>query len=392
MHKIRLQIIGVLAPRQGMRMPSLEEGLPNEDGIFKCTSCKGLRPDGARAYSCWVAGLPNQGSIVTPLRILLFGLISLLLAPISILGFVAYMATLLLLNRRNGISGTAYEPFMGRMMMHDVGDREDVAAKKLSVTLPALPHPIWSLLMGPTMLAGRLSGYFPEAFRYPAPRPAGLASAMGIRTEFFDRTLLASLKTVQQVVILGAGWDTRAYSLLLDWGHPVFEVDAPATQRAKMAALQKAGIDSSRVTFVEVDFNRQSWLERLEKHGFDPSRPTHLIWEGVTMYLEEEAITETLRTVSSFPPGSTLAFDYFARQLVKAEPPLRLIGMIVTASIRWFYGESMVFGFDMEPPAKDKITARLGEHDLDLLDYEILSGEEKGKIALYGFALASPAG
>jgi len=54
-----------------------------------------------------------------------------------------------------------------------------------------------------------------------------------------------------------------------------------------------------------------------------------------------------------------LAFDYFARQLVKAEPPLRLMGMVATVSIRWFYGDNMIFGFDMEPPAKDKIAARL---------------------------------
>lgn len=201
---------------------------------------------------------------MTPLRILLFGLVSLALAPISMLGLIAYMGALLLLNRRKGISGTAYEPFMGRMMMHDAGEREDVAAKKLSVTLPALPPPIWSLLMGPTMLAGRLSGYFPETFRYPGPRPAGLASAMGIRTEFFDRTLRASLDTAEQVVILGAGWGTRAYGILREWGHPVFEVDARPTQQAKLAALQKAGIDSSHVTFVEVDFNRQSWLQRLD--------------------------------------------------------------------------------------------------------------------------------
>ena len=60
---------------------------------------------------------------MTPLRILLFGLVSLALAPISMLGLIAYMGALLLLNRRKGISGTAYEPFMGRMMMHDTGER-----------------------------------------------------------------------------------------------------------------------------------------------------------------------------------------------------------------------------------------------------------------------------
>ena len=66
------------------------------------------------------------------------------------------------------------------------------------------------------------------------------------------------------------------------------------------------------------------------------------------------------------------------------------MGMVATVSIRWFYGDNMIFGFDMEPPAKDKIAARLSDHELDLLDYEILGGEEKGKIALYAFALASP--
>jgi methyltransferase (TIGR00027 family) len=104
--------------------------------------------------------------------------------------------------------------------------------------------------------------------------------------------------------------------MLDGWNHPVFEVDAGPTQRAKVAGLDKAGIDRSHVTFVELDFNRQSWLEGLEQHGFDPTVPTHMIWEGVTMYLEGEAILDTLRVVARLPAGSTLAFDYFARQLI----------------------------------------------------------------------------
>ncbi len=53
---------------------------------------------------------------------------------------------------------------------------------------------------------------------------------MGIRTEFFDRTLQAALDSVGQVVILGAGWDTRAYGMLDGWNHPVFEVAAWLTE------------------------------------------------------------------------------------------------------------------------------------------------------------------
>jgi methyltransferase (TIGR00027 family) len=324
------------------------------------------------------------------MRILLFALVSLLLAPVSILGMAMYMVFLLLFNRRKGISGTAYEPFMGRLLMHEAGEREDAVARKLADALPALPRPTWSVMMGPTKLAVRLSGYVPTALAYPGPRPAPLMAAMGIRTEFFDRTLEASLDSVGQVVILGAGWDTRAYGILRDWGHPVFEVDARPTQQAKLAGLDKAGIDRSHVTFVEADFNRQSWLQSLEQHGFDPTVPTHVIWEGVTMYLEEETVIDTLRTVARLPAGGTLAFDYFARQLIDAQPPWRLLSKLTTASIRWFYGEHVVFGYDMQPPARGKMAGWLAENELQLCDYEFLQGEERGKMSIYGFVLASP--
>ncbi len=326
----------------------------------------------------------------TTMRLLLFGLVSLLLAPLSILGMAAYVVFLLLFNRRKGISGTAYEPFMGRLMMHDAGEREDAVARRLADALPALPPPTWSVMMGPTKLAGRLSGYVPPLLAYPGPRPASLMAAMGLRTEFFDRTLKDSLDTVGQVVILGAGWDTRAYGILRDWGHPVFEVDAHPTQQAKLAGLDKAGIDRSRVTFVEADFNRRSWLHSLEQNGFDPTVPTHVIWEGVTMYLEEETVVDTLRTVARLPTGSTLAFDYFARQLIKAEPPWPLLSKLTTTSIAWFYGEHLVFGYDMQPPAREKMADWLAENRLQLCDYELLRGEERGKMSIYGFVLASP--
>ena len=326
------------------------------------------------------------------MKILIFGLVSLLLAPVSMVGIAAYLVFLFAFNRRNGISGTAYEPLMGRLMMHDAGQREDIAARKLADGLPALPRPTYSLLMGPTKLAVRLSRWVPSVMEYPGPRPAPLMAAMGIRTAFFDRTLKEALSTVGQVVILGAGWDTRAYGMLRDWGHPIFEVDRGPTQRAKLVGLERAGIDHSHVTFVEADFNRRSWLESLEENGFDATVPTHVIWEGVTMYLEEEAIIDTLRTVARFPAGSTLAFDYFARQLIKAEPPFRVLGGLVTLSITWFYGEPVVFGFDMTPPARDKMDGWLTENGLALSDYEFLGGEERGKMSIYGFALAEGLG
>ena len=50
-----------------------------------------------------------------------------------------------------------------------------------------------------------------------------------------------------------------------------------------------------------------------------------------------------------------------------------------------------VFGYDMEPPAKDKMADWMAENGLRLDDYESLRGEERGRMSIYGFVLASPA-
>jgi len=72
----------------------------------------------------------------------------------------------------------------------------------------------------------------------------------------------------------------------------LFEVDTLATQQVKREALSKAGLASDHVTFVETDFNQKSWLEALEEQGFDPSLPSFILWEGVTMYLTAGAVDE----------------------------------------------------------------------------------------------------
>ena len=92
------------------------------------------------------------------------------------------------------------------------------------------------------------------------------------------------------MVILGAGWDTRAYGLLKDKELAIFEVDAPATQAAKRSAIEATGLDASGATFVSCDFNNQSWLDAVKEKGVCQDLGTFIRWEGVTMYLEEPAI------------------------------------------------------------------------------------------------------
>lgn len=124
-----------------------------------------------------------------------------------------------------------------------------------------------------------------------------------------------------QVVILGAGFDCRAYRLPSLAGARVFEVDHPATQRLKRARMDSVSPYAREVDFVPWDFEARPVDElpaALASLGHDPARPTITLWEGVTMYLTEPAIDQTVRAVRALGAGarSTLVFNYFERDAV----------------------------------------------------------------------------
>lgn len=136
------------------------------------------------------------------------------------------------------------------------------------------------------------------------------------RTYLIDKTI-ASQPELGQLVILGAGFDTRCYSSAAHAGRSCFEVDLPATQTAKREALAAAGVDASHVRFVGVNFNEESWMEKLKDAGFDNSRPSIFVLEGVSYYLPPDAVAATVNLVNSSVPGTVLALDYASLELVE---------------------------------------------------------------------------
>ena len=83
--------------------------------------------------------------------------------------------------------------------------------------------------------------------------------------------------------------------------------------------MAKAGIDSTGVTFVPADFEKEDWLTRLIDAGFNPSQPALFIWEGVILYLDREAVEDTLRKIAGTARGSVVAFDYFTTEVLESQ-------------------------------------------------------------------------
>lgn len=114
---------------------------------------------------------------------------------------------------------------------------------------------------------------------------------------------------VGQYVLLGAGLDTFVQRRPELAGRlEVFEVDRPGPQEWKRRRLAGLGLPSPRL--VPVDFETDSWWERLLAAGFDPDRPAVVASAGVSMYLTEEANTATLKTLAKLARGSTLAMTF----------------------------------------------------------------------------------
>ncbi len=142
----------------------------------------------------------------------------------------------------------------------------------------------------------------------------GLNEYMIARTAYFDRLFVATLSNkTPQIVLLGAGYDSRAYRFA-NSNHDtrVFELDIAPTQDRKKECLRKARIDIPKhVTFVPLNFNQESLKDALGKAGYRNDQKTLFIWEGVSYYLEAESVDTTLEFVSQASHlENAIAFDY----------------------------------------------------------------------------------
>jgi methyltransferase (TIGR00027 family) len=143
-------------------------------------------------------------------------------------------------------------------------------------------------------------------------RAAGELDAVALRSLELDRHLLAAIdRGTPQVVILGAGLDTRAFRLEALQRTTLFEVDQPRTQRHKREVTTGLRPLAGTLHSVAVDFEHDSLTHALALAGHRADLPTVWLWEGVVMYLTDAALRATLAAVvAASAPGSELVLHY----------------------------------------------------------------------------------
>jgi methyltransferase (TIGR00027 family) len=195
----------------------------------------------------------------------------------------------------------------------------------------------------------------------------------------------------QQIVILGAGFDTRAYRIPGIEKTHVFEIDQAATQKVKLERLKKL-IDPlpAHVTFVAVDFNIHTLAERLQSSGYNEHEKTLFIWQGVTYFLTAAGVEDTLAFIANHSgAGSAVIFDYIFNEtfLDKTNGFGKSLQQAGKVS-----GEAYLFGIDqgqVESFLVKRGFCDVLDMSLESIKGKYFTGSNAGRVMASGLAIAS---
>lgn len=206
------------------------------------------------------------------------------------------------------------------------------------------------LLGGPLRALRHVPGGWPLARRVFSAMAPGYYEYEIARTKHLDAVLMREARHLEQLVLIGSGFDSRPYRFAGPLSTAlVFEVDRPPVLAAKRRRARRAGLGSESIVEVAVDLAHDS-LETLEHSGYDPEARTLFICSGVLMHLDAEAVDRFFAFVHAAAPGSSVCFDYVYRAALEE-------------SERFYGAERMVRNVN-----------RVGESDGFALDPDELAG------------------
>jgi methyltransferase (TIGR00027 family) len=192
-------------------------------------------------------------------------------------------------------------------------------------------------------------------------RMPGTYGGMVCRTRYLDDAVMAGVSAgIRNIVIVGAGLDTRPYRLGLGAAVRVFELDLPTMINAKKQRVtQVLGKLPAHVTYIPIDFDSEDLGEALAREGLDQQTRVIVILEGVTQYIGKAAVESILQLVARRPRGSEAVFTYVLKEVIDGTS--KALGADQGGTVgRQFH---WIFGFDRAELPED--LRRLG---LELLE------------------------
>lgn len=171
----------------------------------------------------------------------------------------------------------------------------------------------------------------------------GVIANLIYRTRYIDDLLEENLKKdIKQVLILGSGFDTRAYRFRAE-NVIYFEVDHPDTMKLKKERVKKHFKNQSdNVEFIAIDFEKDDMKEIIDKSSFNEKKKTLVIWEGVTQYISADAVDNVFDYVSTFEPGSKIIFTYIKKSVIdgtkRTELDEKILSYTEAKDSSWIFG------------------------------------------------------
>ncbi|MEY4249377.1 MAG: hypothetical protein RJA87_1010 [Pseudomonadota bacterium] len=291
--------------------------------------------------------------------------------PLSLLGVILVGQKQIAVSAKLGVSWTAVEILNARWMMDLFGLRSDLAARQLTSNIPnnsavglwLFCFPLWI-----TRWLCRTPFLFPLV---SSPERTGFSNMVIMRTISIDEAIARNLEGTEQFVFLGAGLDTRAYGPLLNRDLAIFELDRSAILNLKLEGLKSAGIDATRAQYVEVEFKNSDWIDALTAAGYDRTRKTIFLWEGVSLYLTAQQVRETLDIVRThMAPTSIVIADFYAARTLEW-------GAKTTFGYMEKSGEGLKFGLDFSVDPAGRLQTFVLENKMRLVGCTLFGGANR---------------
>lgn len=207
--------------------------------------------------------------------------------------------------------------------------------------------------------------YFRHRFKTRILPPGAYEYVMA-RTIHMDMLFVHALENEwPQIVILGAGYDSRSYRFKQKIKKTrIFEVDAYGSQRHKRVCMRRAQLTwPSQTTFVSVDLMEQDLAPRLDAAGYDAELKTLFLLEGLVMYLSEPQVKYLLSFMrQNRAAGTTIAFDYIFKSVVNGTSDA--YGAREQYEIVQRVGEPLQFGLEF-----DEMSEWLASEDFNVVSH-----------------------